>query len=91
MLAAEQGYLDVAMSLIEHTPEFDLKKKCGETALFIAAWIDQIWMLQLLLEHGNNINATTNYGGTMLMIAVEKSHLFLAWLLVEKKCEKFRK
>ena len=85
MPAAEQGYLDVAMSLIEHTAEFDLKKRCGETALYIAAWIDQIWMLQLLLEHGNNINATANYGGTMLTIAVEKSHLLLVWLLIEKK------
>lgn len=60
----------------------------GNTVLHIAAMHEQTMnVVEILLEHSADINATNNKGKTPLMIAVDLGHREIAALLIENGCD----
>jgi ankyrin repeat protein len=58
--------------------------KLGETALHTAASLGDADMLQLLLEHKADLNATDKAGFTPLLNAVERGHMAIVEILVQQ-------
>jgi len=86
MVAAYDGYTEIAKLLIEKGAEVNAKGgvEMDMTPLIFAASQDRLNMVRLLIEHGANVNVKTRYGWTPLFFAVSRSKVDIAKLLIER-------
>jgi ankyrin repeat protein len=86
MMAAYDGYTEIARLLIEKGAEVNAKGgiDMDMTPLIYAASQDQVDMVKLLLEKGATVNAKTRYGWTPLFFAVSRGRVDIAKLLIDK-------
>jgi ankyrin repeat protein len=77
MHAAHDGHLDVLRVLLAADPPvvLDQQDSLGRTALYYAVESNHPLAVRMLLAHGANINITTNYGTTPLLLGVQKGLL----------------
>lgn len=86
MMAAYDGYTEIAKLLIEKGAEVNAKGgvEMDMTPLIFSASQDRLDMVRLLIEHGANVNVKTRYGWTPLFFAVSRSKVDIAKLLIER-------
>jgi ankyrin repeat protein len=87
--ASSRGHTDVAKVLLEHkaNPNIGLELGggfSGLTSLMEAAYQGYVDCVELLLQNGADVNATTKDGVSALMRAAEKNHSACITLLLEK-------
>lgn len=86
MMAAYDGYTEIARLLIEKGAEVNAKGgvDLDMTPLIYAASQDRVDMVKLLLEKGATVNAKTQYGWTPLFFAASRGRADIAKLLIDK-------
>jgi ankyrin repeat protein len=86
MMAAYDGYTEIAKLLIEKGAEVDAKggADLDTTPLIYAASQDRADMVKLLIEKGANVNIKTRYGWTPLIFAATRGQVVIAKLLIDK-------
>jgi len=86
MMAAYNGYTEIAKLLIEKGAEVNAKGgvDMDMTPLVYAASQDRLDMVKLLIEKGANVNVKTHYGWTPLFFAISKGSTEIAKLLIDK-------
>ncbi len=86
MMAAYDGYTEIAKLLIEKGAEVNAKGgvDMDMTPLIYAASQDRIDMVKLLIENGANVNVKTKYGWTPLFFAASRGKVDVAKLLIDK-------
>jgi hypothetical protein len=68
---------------IDNLADFDLENKVGDTALTLACRYGRLAFVQLLVEHGVNINHETQTGRTALIEAVKVSNAVIVDELIK--------
>ena len=87
-IAAEKGYGDVAMFLIENGADVNLTDANGNTPLiFIIHKIGNLEITKRLLEKGALVNVQNRTGETALMYAAWRGHSDIAQLLLENRAD----
>ena len=86
MMAAYDGYTEIAKLLIEKGSEVNAKGgvDMDMTPLIYAASQDRVDMVKLLLENGANVNVKTKYGWTPLFFAASRGKVDIAKLFIDK-------
>jgi ankyrin repeat protein len=86
MMAAYNGYTEIAKILIEKGAEVNAKggADMDTTPLIFAANQDLIDMVKLLIDKGANVNVKTVYGWTPVLFAVSRERIDILKLLIEK-------
>jgi len=86
MMAAYDGYTEIAKLLIEKGAEVNAKGgvDMDMTPLIYAASQDRVDMVKLLLENGANVNVKTKYGWTPLFFAASRGKVDIAKLFIDK-------
>jgi ankyrin repeat protein len=89
MMAAYDGYTEIAKLLIEKGAEINAKGgvDMDMTPLVYAASQDRFDMVKLLIENGANVNIKTKYGWTPLFFAASRGAVDIAKLLIDKKAD----
>ena len=83
-VAACEGYVDVARSLVDHGADVDVEDGNGLTAVGVAAKYGHYAMVRYLVQQGADKNAANNVGVTPLQAARSKGHTQVAaYLLAE--------
>jgi ankyrin repeat protein len=86
--AAEAGHLDIVQYLLDHGADVNAREPSGFTPLHLASLAGHAAVVQTLLEKGANPNALA--GPTRappLIAAVEKGHLDVARILVDRDAD----
>lgn len=83
-LAAEQGRLDVVMSLVEQGAHIEAKNKYQWTALHCAAYRGHLEVVQWLVKQGADIEAKNKDQRTALHCAASTGHLAVVQWLVKQ-------
>jgi len=83
MIAAREGYLNIANLLIKSGADINLQERWGCTAIILAVQNVQFEMAKLLIEHGADVNIKNKMGQTALMIAARDNRLEITNLLIE--------
>ena len=87
-IAAEKGYTDVAMFLVENGAEVNITDSKGNTPLiFIIHKTGNLELTRRLLEKGAAVNAQNRTGETALMYAAWRGHSDIVQLLLEKRAD----
>ena len=82
--AATGGYLDDVRAFLHEGAVIEARDKDGATALIIAAERGHSHIVQLLLDHGANVNATRKSDKTTaLIVAAAKDHSQIVQLLFD--------
>jgi len=86
MMAAYDGYTEIAKLLIEKGAEVNAKGgvDMDMTPLIYAASQDRADMVKLLIENGASVNVKTKYGWTPLFFAASRGKVDIAKLLIDK-------
>jgi ankyrin repeat protein len=86
MMAAYDGYTEIAKLLIEKGAEVNAKGgiDIDMTPLIYAASQDRVDTLKLLIDNGANVNVKTKYGWTPLFFAASRGKVDIAKLLIDK-------
>jgi ankyrin repeat protein len=89
MIAAYDGYTEIATLLIEKGAEVNAKggPDMDMTPLIFAASQDRIDMVKLLIEKGATVNIKTKYGWTPLFFAATRGRTDIVKLLIDKGAE----
>ena len=83
-VAAENGYVEIAELLIQREAWLEQKEQeFGRNPLIQSVIFNHPSMVQLLLRHGANVNATDNNHQSALMFAAVNGHLQVAELLIQ--------
>jgi ankyrin repeat protein len=82
-LAARDGNLIVARTLLQHNADPNIQNRDGEIPLHTASRRGRPNVSRLLLEHGAVVNARSKNGATPLHLASEDGRLEVARLLIE--------
>jgi ankyrin repeat protein len=84
-LAAQSGHFDVAKILLEYDadPNFVVREK-GTTPVLTAVYKGAIKTVELLLDHGANVNCPNSDGWCPLMVAAQKSDCGMINLLLSR-------
>ena len=87
-IAAEKGYLDVAMFLIEMGANVNVTDANGNTPLiFIIHKTRDMEIIKRLLEKGAAVNTQNRTGETALMYAAWRGHTNIVHLLLENRAD----
>ena len=87
-VAAENGYGDIAMFLVENGAEVNITDANGNTPLiFIIHKTGDLQITRKLLEKGAAVNAQNRTGETALMYAAWRGHLDIVQLLLENRAD----
>jgi ankyrin repeat protein len=90
--AAYQGNLDTVMQLIDEGADVNARDETnGQTALITASQGCQFEIVELLLDHGAEVDAIDNDGTTALMEASYKGDIAIMRLLISKGAQINRK
>src|SRR4030042_6269818 len=86
MMAAYDGYTEIAKLLIEKGAEVNAKGggDMDMTPLIYAASQDRLDMVKLLIENGANVNVKTKYGWTPLFFAASRGKVDTDKLFMDK-------
>ena len=86
MMAAYDGYTEIAKLLIEKGAEVNAKGgvDMDMTPLIYAASQDRLDMVKLLIENGANVNVKSKYGWTPLFFAASRGKVDIAKLFIDK-------
>ena len=86
--ACLDGYVEMVRFLLEQRPDnanfTTTNRHDSWTSLHAAAQCGSVDCIRLLLQHGANVEATTNNGKTPLHVAAEDGHLLAVKYLLEK-------
>ena len=83
MMAAQEGYVEAVLLLLEHGDDVNAKNEGGETALTLAADSGHTETVAVLLDHGADVNVIDNYSDTPLANAAYNEHLDTLRLLLK--------
>ena len=87
-IAAEKGYVDVVMFLVENGADVNLTDANGNTPLiFIIHKTGNLEIVKRLLTNGAVVNAQNRTGETALMYAAWRGHLEIVQLLLEHSAD----
>jgi ankyrin repeat protein len=82
MLACQGGSLSIVNAVIDLF-DVGLQDENGESALYHAAYQENVALVQLLLSRGAPVNAMTRWSGTALLEAMRTNRYANAQLLIE--------
>ncbi|NVO20245.1 MAG: ankyrin repeat domain-containing protein [Bacteroidetes bacterium] len=85
--AVEEGYLPIAIKLINNDANPNLKDDTGNTPLHYSAEKGFIYITKYLLKSGAKINESSKDGSTPLMLAAENNNLNVVKLLTYNKAD----
>jgi ankyrin repeat protein len=81
--AAEKGYADLAELLLANKADVEARdSQTGSTPLILASFQGHKTIVDSLLAHGANVNATGQNGVTALLFAAETGHRDIAEVLI---------
>ncbi|KAJ7328859.1 ankyrin repeat-containing domain protein [Mycena albidolilacea] len=80
-IAAAANFLEVARILLEGT------QQSYTTEISVAAYYGHLHMVQLLAEHGANVNAKSEYYGNAIQAAAYSGHKNIVQLLLNKSAD----
>lgn len=83
-IALNNGYDEIASTLIEHGADLNSKDYLGRTPLFIAMMRDNWSMASKMVEAGADVTERTDIGTTYLMLAIGKGNDDFATRLLER-------
>lgn len=72
--ACDRGYIDIAKMLVENGASVNVEDPCGDTPLHMAAYSEQMEVIDYLLTVGANINKKNEDGLTMQDILNKKEN-----------------
>jgi len=85
--SAENGDLEKVKSEISKGIDVDYRDADGKTALIYASTANKTKVMEYLLEHGADINATTQFNETALFWATAFGHVDAVRLLLNKNAD----
>ncbi len=71
-VAARDGCVAVAQLLLQNGAQVDIRNSAGQTPLQFASWFDRPQLVQLLIDHGADVNARSKWDATALTHNSEK-------------------
>lgn len=85
MLACEKGYLEIVQKLLDSGALLDQRDKKKRTALFYAieSSAQNVDVVQELINRKTDVNASSIYGISPLLLAAEKRHSRVIFMLLQ--------
>ena len=81
--AAREGHLNQVMSILKQGFDIEMKNDKGHSALMIAAYNNQVGVVEYLITQGADVNSVDLSGNSILMGVVFKGHIHIFDLLVQ--------
>ncbi len=87
-IAAEQGYFDILIYLIEKGAKLNSKSRYGGTALHCASEKGHLKVVKCLIKKGADVNAKDQFERTALHLVSANGHLEIVQYLIGKGASK---